>query len=112
MTGLQDFEKEFNYMPDKEIKPIKGLKNSKLKKFQHGLVPTDDKNRYYYGMNTDQYYGNKDKPEKNRGELIDGNFHPHGKKSDPYYKKQMAANEFKNYFGPRVEANNERSEVE
>lgn len=64
-------------------------------------------------MKTDSYYGYaKPKiPEDNKGVMFDGKFFPSDDKNladNGYYKRQMAANEYKDYHGPRVKANNER----
>ena len=67
-------------------------------------------------MKTDKYYGYSDPkiPDNNKGTVLDGNFYAADEKSisSGYYKKQMAANEYKDFIGPRVKANNERSEQE
>ena len=67
-------------------------------------------------MKTGQYYGHtkQDVPDMNKGAVIEGNFYPMDNPSEAsgvehgYYKRQMAANEFKNFNAPRVLANNER----
>lgn len=67
-------------------------------------------------MKTDKYYGyaQPNIPEGNKGTIVNGNFYPTDEASvaNGYYKRQMAANEFKDYQGPRVKANNERPEDE
>lgn len=67
-------------------------------------------------MKTDNYYGFAvpNIPNENKGSIVNGNFYPTDEATvnKGYYKRQMAANEFKNYTGPRVKANNERPEDE
>jgi len=97
-------------------KQLDNLAAVNYNKCYYGLVPNDPKNRYYYGMKTDKYYGYAQPkvPENNKGSILNGEFY----KADDnvadngYYKRQMAANEFKDYIGPRVKANNERPEDE
>ena len=54
-----------------------------------------------------------DIPEVNKGVIIEGNFYPTNEPAEAsavehgYYKRQMAANEFKNFAAPRCLANNE-----
>lgn len=73
-------------------------------------------NRFYYGMKTDKYYGYAEPkiPDNNKGMILNGDFYTADESSiaGGYYKRQMAANEFKDYIGPRVLANNERAEDE
>jgi hypothetical protein len=67
-------------------------------------------------MKTDKYYGYADPkiPDNNKGMILKGEFYSADESSmaGGYYKRQMAANEFKDYIGPRVLANNERAEDE
>lgn len=80
------------------------------------MVPNDPKNRFYYGKKNDNYYGFAQPkiPENNKGTILNGNFYPIDESTvtNGYYKRQMAANEFKDYTGPRAKANNERPEDE
>jgi len=95
---------------------LDSLNSKYYNKWFYGLVPNDPKNKFYYGMKTDKYYGYSDPkiPDNNKGTILDGNFYAADEKSisSGYYKKQMAANEYKDFIGPRVKANNERSEQE
>lgn len=67
-------------------------------------------------MKTDKYYGYAQPviPDNNKGNIVNGVFYSNDDKAieGGYYKRQMAANEFKDYIGPRVLANNERPEDE
>lgn len=128
LTELDAFEKEFGYIPDKDAdnpdlkhkknmyKELESLSSINYNKCFYGLVPTDPKNKFYYGMKTDKYYGyaRPNIPDSNKGSVINGVFFPEENKQvdNAYYKRQMAANEFKDYAGPRVLANNERPEDE
>lgn len=65
-------------------------------------------------MKTDKYYGYAAPkiPDENKGMIMNGKFYPSDNKNiadNGYYKRQMAANEFKDFQGPRVKANNERA---
>jgi len=125
LTGLDAFEQEFNYAQVKKSDPdlkdkkslykdLDNLATINYNKYFYGLVPHDPKNRFYYGMKSNSYYGHTkpEVPEINKGVVIDGNFYPNtdpaeASGQDTYYKRQMLNNEFKNFAGPRVLANNE-----
>lgn len=127
LEGLDNFESEFAYndktkmdpdLKDKKavFKDLDNLAAINYNKYFYGLVPHDPKNKFYYGMKTGSYYGHTKPivPEINRGVTIEGNFYPMNDQEEAagveqgYYKRQMAANEFKNFNAPRVLANNER----
>ena len=131
LSGLDAFETEFGYtkgaksdpdLKDKKLlyKDLNSLASINYNKYFYGLVPNDPKNKYYYGMKTGSYYGHTkpDIPDVNRGTIVEGNFFPTTDAMEAsnvevgYYKRQMAANEFKNFNAPRVLANNERAAEE
>jgi hypothetical protein len=126
LTGLDAFEQEFGYaqvkkndpdLKDKKLifKELDSLATVNYNKYFYGLVPHDPKNWFYYGMKTKSYYGmaKPEVPEINKGVIIEGNFYPtndpaEASGQESYYKRQMGNNEFKNFTGPWVLANNER----
>ena len=127
MKELDCFEKEFDYSKDPQtVQEQKMAKNNLYRelndvqslnynKYFYGLAPDDPKNRFYYGMNNNGYYGHNNvfvpSGDVNDGNLnSQGNFNlqPEGRQNG-YYYSQMRANEFKRHLGThRILGNNER----
>ena len=127
MGQLDQFNREFGYAKDPTIgadqryakndlyRELNDVQSLNYNKYFYGLAPDDARNRFYYGMNNNNYYSHQNVFVEN-GDVNDGNLMANGNfrvqpegRQNGYYYTQMRANEYKRSLAVgRILGNNER----